>query len=156
MRAGFDKKRRLGARIVSQLSSIVEVVNPLAIVDSNRRLQIFENTAKCYEAAIMKLYSYYPRGYVDIVHFIVKAQGLSVSKATDVVGRRQYATIAWRNLSKTSENRLTVLVGYLLHETCCKFSENAFKQAVWSFKQYIAEVDDETDVIINVESHEIN
>lgn len=143
-------RERIGCLIGRQARELLASVNPLAILDTNGKLCIFDNAASCYERALMRMYCYYPKGYVDIPHFLIKVQGIRMGKATELCKRKEYASIRWKALNSASETRIKTILHHMLWCTKCEFNENAYKTAMWEFKKYMASVMDlEDEVIIN-------
>ena len=119
-----------------QALQVMETVNPLGLTDCNNRLIIFHSAKECYEKCFTELYYNFPKGYIDIPLFMMRCQGVPLSKGIELCKHKQYAIIPW-DVPKKSEHKLMCLVYLLLKVTNVQYSTNAFKCAFFELNQII-------------------
>lgn len=121
-----------------QAKQIMEMCNPLGIVDVNKRLCVYDGVVKCYEMALNKMYNMFPRGWIEVPYCMQRLQGVSLADAEMACGYRDKAVITWdcgnsvELRYKRSESIKGIFVR-MLKMTGCNFSEDALRKALFDF-----------------------
>lgn len=141
---GLDKKLR------GRAQALLAAVNPLGLTDSSGQFAVFSNVTQCYSAMLLLLYSYFPKGYCDLVYFAQKELRISNCEAETLWGRKQYAEINWESIQRNTQDdaarqtMYSIVCGMLKH-TNIPISDSAFEIAwkrVVGFVGALGEIDE--------------
>ena len=123
-----------------KMEYLLSAVNPVGIVDINGDVCIFTNAPTGYLEVILRLWSKFPKGYIDLVLFACEEIGLKHFQAERTIGRLQYAKVDWCGDHRTRNGILRAVFHQLLKVHGVRFSENAFNAALYKFDSYLKEI----------------
>ena len=127
-----------------QAKQVMETCNPLGLLDSNKRLVVYNNPVECYERLLNTMHKEFPRGWIDIPLLMRKTQGLTIANARELCGRKMFAIIEWdcEDSKDKADKRFEKLKGVcyrMLKVTGCDFSEDALRKALYEWDKALAE-----------------
>lgn len=128
---------RTSKTIAERYASVMSLLNPFGVVDCNGDVMVFTNSVEAYTTVIIRMWSMFPKGYVDLVLFGVEVLGLRHAVAVSVVGRKQYARVDWCSKTRTRNGILKAILIQLLRATKITFSENSFNAAIFNFDKFL-------------------
>lgn len=123
----MSKLSELTKRLIGQHS-------PFGVTDpSTGTIVVYENTSDAYLDVIQKMFSDYPRGYIDIPLFVAKHTSTSLPDAVRKCRGREIALCVLSDVEDSQRvNKLRQVMQLIICKHC-EWSEPAFKAALLEF-----------------------
>lgn len=123
---------------------MIERYNPFGFKYADGRICMFETYAEIYFYALKRLADDFEEGYVDLVLYVCKNTGLSISECESEVqrmrslwGQKDHRFIDIKDFGEGTRDALKTLIKCLHTITETKFNEAAFDEAFAKFQDYM-------------------
>lgn len=122
---------------------LIKKLNPFGFIEPNGESSYFHDYGELYYYVMEKMVTYFPRGYIDIILFIINEKKITYTKAVEIfkkyfraIFHDEYCLIElWNKESKERDLFFRNLLFCFHAYSDTKFSESYFRNAIARFNE---------------------
>lgn len=120
---------------IAKMRGVLQKANPFLILERGTETpETYATDVDAYYDVLIRLFSAFPRGYMDLPLFLYDNMGMNINDAELMCGQRQIFELPLYDIDfPDRKDKLREALCVLLKLTGCKFNEQAFTTALTRF-----------------------